>query len=148
MSETTTESARSRLGHGLALRATSTDSMGLDLHWRESPNGFALTLVEGVDNLAQDLIVALLTPTGTDAFDLGFGFDGLRVLTLSTPGALTEELIRLAIIRTLSADTRVAEVNDVRLVPTGLDRRHRVEVDIRTVLDENVQLALTEVEIA
>lgn len=139
------EATRSALGHGLSLRATSTDALGLDLHWRAGPGGMALAVVDGVENLAQDLTVALLTPTTSDVFDTGFGFDGLRVLTLGTPSTLTEELVRLSVIRTLVADGRVAEVLDVTLVPVGADRRQRVEVTIRTVLDETVELALTEV---
>jgi hypothetical protein len=139
--------ARALLGHGLALEPIGPDSIGLDLVWREGPDGPALGVVEGVANLAQDLTVALLTPTGTDPFDVDFGFDGLRVLTLDTPPTLTQELIRLAVIRTLTADNRISEVLDVALDPIGPDRRQRVTVQVRTVLDETLQLALGEVEI-
>lgn len=143
----TEASARALLGHGLALTPIGPDSIGLDLAWRDGPDGPTLGVVEGTDNLAQDLTVALLTPTGTDPFDLGFGFDGLRILTLDTPPMLTEELVRLAVIRTLVADGRVSEVLDVTLSPVGPDRRQRVTAQVRTVLGEALRLALGEVEI-
>lgn len=143
-SETT---ARAVLGFGLALEPIGPDSVGFDLVWREGADGRALALVEGVDNLAQDLTVALLTPTGTDPFDVAFGFDGLRVLTLGTPPTLTEELVRLAVMRTLTADARIAEVVDVTLSPVGPDRRQRVTVQVETMLGEALELAMGEVEI-
>lgn len=139
--------ARALLGHGLALESIGRDSIGLDLEWRPGPNGPALGTVEGVANLAQDLRVALLTPTGTDPFDLRFGFDGLRVLTLDVPPGLVEELVRLAVMRTLAADARVREVLDVRLNPVGPDRRLQVDADIDTVLGETQTVTMGEVEI-
>lgn len=138
--------ARALLGHGLALEPTGPGSLGLDLVWHDGPGGSVLATVQGVDNLAQDLTVALLTPTGTDPFNVGFGFDGLRVLTLDTPPALTQELIRLAVIRTLTADSRISEVLDVTLEPAGPDRRQRVTAQARTVLGDALQLTLGEVE--
>ncbi|MEV1289104.1 hypothetical protein [Micromonospora sp. NPDC049679] len=147
MTETNAVTARAVLGHGLALTPIGPDSLGLDLRWRDGTAGAGIAIVDGVENLAQDLTVALLTPTGTDPFDLGFGFDGLRVLTLNTPPALTEELIRLSVIRTLTADARVREVLDVTLSPVGADRRQRVTAEVRTVLGEALRLVLGEVEI-
>jgi hypothetical protein len=139
--------ARAVLGRGLALAPIDPDSVGLDLVWHDGPDGRDIMVVEGTDNLAQDLTVALLTPTGTDPFDVGFGFDGLRVLTLDMPPLLTEELVRLSVIRTLAADSRVREVLDVTLEPVGQDRRQRVTAAVRTVLGAAVALALGEMEI-
>ncbi len=139
--------ARAVLGHGLALASVAPDSIGVDLVWRDGPDGAALGTVEGVDNLAQDLRVALLTPTGTDPFDVGFGFDGLRVLTLDVPPGLVEELVRLAVMRTLAADSRIREVIDVRLHPVGADRRLRVDAEVSTVLGGAVTVTMGEVEI-
>lgn len=143
----TPATARAVLGHGLALVPIAPDSIGLDLVWRDGPDGAVLGVVEGVANLAQDLQVALLTPAGTDPFDIGFGFDGLRVLTLDVPGGLVEELVRLAVMRTLAADARIREVLDVRLQPVGPDRRLRVDAEVSTVLGEAMTVTMGEVEI-
>jgi len=140
-------SARAVLGHGFALAAPAGQPAALDLVWQDGPQGGGPAWVEGVDNLAQDLAVALLTPLGSDPFNTGFGFEGLSVLTLDLGTALREQLLQVSIVRTLTADSRVAEVSDVVLEPLDLQRRQVVRVTVRTVLGQEVPMTLGEVDL-
>ncbi len=69
------------LGHGIALAPVGAGGIGHDLVFTSGADGRDLAVVEGAENLAQCLAVALLTAPGTDPFHVDFGFDGLRVLT-------------------------------------------------------------------
>lgn len=132
--------ARALLGRGLALSRSAVGEPALDLLWGEGP-----VLLEGTDNLAQDLAVALLTPLGSDPFNTGFGFDGLRVLSLALGPLLREQLLRVAVIRTLLADNRVADVVDVTLGPLDAARRQEVRATVRTAAGE-LPMTLGEVD--
>ncbi|KOU61524.1 hypothetical protein ADK57_27625 [Streptomyces sp. MMG1533] len=134
---------RRRLGHGLALRPAGVDGLGHDL---VLVDGRELAVVEGEENLAQGLAVALLTAPGTDPFHVRFGFDGLRVLTQGLTPPLALEMLRLSVLRTVSADSRVAEVLDLTLEETGHGtRRWRVNVVVRTVLGSVLETVIGEV---
>ena len=133
---------RAVLGRGLALVPVPGGEPALDLAWSAGPS-----LVEGADNLAQDLAVALLTPLGSDPFATGFGFDGLRVLSLALGPLLRDELLRVAVVRTLLADSRVTDVVDVTLEPLDGARRQVVRATVRTVLGGDVPLTLGEVDL-
>ncbi|MET9894365.1 hypothetical protein ABZZ47_29925 [Streptomyces sp. NPDC006465] len=134
------------LGHGVALRPTSPDGIGHDLVFAEGPDGRDLARVEGGENLAQDLAVALLTAPGTDPFHLRFGFDGLQVLTQGLTPPMALEMLRLSVLRTVAVDSRVAEVLDLTLteMPPG-SRRWQVDVVLRTVLGNVLQSTIGEV---
>ncbi|MFJ8675626.1 hypothetical protein [Streptomyces sp. NPDC093589] len=134
---------RRRLGHGLALRPADADGLGHDL---VLVDGRQLGVVEGGENLAQGLAVALLTAPGTDPFHVRFGFDGLRVLTQGLTPPLALEMLRLSVLRTVSADSRVAEVLDLTLEETGHGtRRWQVNVVVRTVLGSVLETVIGEV---
>ncbi|MEU8471613.1 hypothetical protein AB0F30_27525 [Streptomyces sp. NPDC029006] len=134
---------RRRLGHGLALRPVGDAGMGHDL---VLVGGRSLALVEGAENLAQSLAVALLTAPGTDPFHVRFGFDGLRVLTQGLTPPLALEMLRLSVLRTVTADARVAEVLDLTLEETSPgSRRWRVDVVVRTVLGGVLETVIGEV---
>ncbi|MFF4911224.1 hypothetical protein ACFY2T_40895 [Streptomyces sp. NPDC001260] len=135
--------ARAVLGRGLALTQVAGGEPALDLAWSDGP-----TLVEGADNLAQDLAVAVLTPLGSDPFNTGFGFDGLRVLSLALGPLLRDEMLRVAVVRTLLADSRVTDVVDVVLEPLDAGRQQVVRATVRTVLGGEVPMTLGEVELA
>ncbi|MFG3497635.1 hypothetical protein [Streptomyces sp. NPDC047928] len=123
------------LGHGIALRPVGDGSIGHDLVFTRTEGGLDLALVEGTANLAQCLSVALLTTPGTDPFHVGFGFDGLRVLTRGLTPPMALELLRLSVLRTLAADSRVAEVVELTLTETAPgSRRWQVTAILRTVL--------------
>jgi hypothetical protein len=149
---TTSDAARQRavLGRGLALVPVGDGGVAHDLRWDATDGGGRhLRMVEGVENLAQDLAVAVLTPLGGDPFDTAFGFGGLSVLTLDISAPLAEELLRLSLERTLVADARVAEVTELVIEPRDPDRpddrRRVVRATIRTVLSDEARLALGEV---
>ena len=74
-----------------------------------------LAQVEGVDNLAQALAIALTTPLGGDVFNIDFGFDGLDAMTVESSPILVQERIRIAVISVLQKDPRVGRIVDVRL---------------------------------
>ncbi|TMV00043.1 hypothetical protein [Streptomyces sp. DASNCL29] len=134
------------LGHGLALRSTGRDSIGHDLVFAPTADGRDLALVEGGENLAQSLSVALLTAPGTDPFHTRFGFDGLQVLTRGLTQPMALELLRLSVLRTVSVESRVAEVLDLTLTETGPGtRRWQVDVLLRTVLGSVLKTTIGEV---
>lgn len=138
----TTAQDRAVLGRGLALVPVPGGEPALDLAWGTGPS-----LVEGPDNLAQDLAVALLTPLGSDPFDVGFGFDGLRVLSLALGPRLRDEMLRVAVVRALLADARVADVVEVVIEPLDATRRQVVRATVRTVLGTDVPMTLGEVDL-
>ena len=68
---------------------------------RSTPRATNLALVEGIDNLAQALTVALTTPLGGDVFNVDFGFDGLNAIAEETVPVLVQERIRIAMVTLL-----------------------------------------------
>jgi hypothetical protein len=140
--------ARAVLGRGLALTPVPGGEPALDLVWSTGTGGSAggPALVEGSDNLAQDLAVALLTPLGSDPFNAGFGFDGLRVLSLALGPAMREQMLEVAVVRTLLADSRVTDVVEVVLEPLDDARRQVVRATVRTVLGAEVPMTLGQVD--
>lgn len=130
-------------GRGLEIANVAPDSIGLDLVWRDSGDGLDLAIKEGGANLAQDLQVALLTATGTDLFNVTFGFDGLRVLTDEMTPNMTAEMLRLSVMKTMSLDARIKRVVDVTLTETEPGSRHWVvETEVQTVLGDVLKLTL------
>jgi phage baseplate assembly protein W len=137
---------RRAFGAGLALQRPDPDSIGVDLVMVEGVAGQTLAGVAGGDCLGQDLQVALVTPLGSDVLNTRFGFDGIRVLTQGLDPWLAEELLRIAVMRAVSADPRVREVTEVRLLRDDpAARRWTVEVDVVTVLGDVRRAALGEV---
>lgn len=130
-------------GRGLRLTTVAPDSLGVDVTWEQGPDGRRLAMVAGGDNLGQDLRVALLTVTGSDAFNVAFGFDGLRVLTEGIEPHLVPEMLRLSVLKTVALDPRIRRVLDVRMQETEPGSRHwEVEVELQTVLGEVLTLVL------
>jgi phage baseplate assembly protein W len=130
-------------GRGLQLTQVAPDSLGVDVVWAEGPSGRRLAMVAGGDNLGQDLRVALLTVTGSDVFNVAFGFDGMRVLTEGIEPVLVEEMLRLSVLKTVALDPRIRRVLDVRMAETEPgSRRWEVTVELQTVLGEVLNLVL------
>lgn len=130
-------------GRGLRLTQVAPDSLGVDIAWEDGPSGRRLAMVAGGDNLGQDLRVALLTVTGSDPFNVAFGFDGLRVLSEGLAPPMVEEMLRLAVLKTVALDPRIRRVLDVRMAETEPgSRRWKVEVELQTVLGEVLNLVL------
>lgn len=143
----TQDVARQVLGWGLAMEEIAPgQALGFDLAWRSGPQGSDLRLVEGAENLAQDLAVALLTPLGSDLFNIRFGFNGLEALTRPLEPAAAREFLRLAVVRTVGTDPRIRQVLGVTLEPVAPgERRWRIDVEAQTVLGDVVAFVLGEV---
>jgi hypothetical protein len=98
--------------------------LGRDLAMTVREGRRDLALVGGVANLAQDLAVALTTLLGSDPFNTRFGFDGLNALAEETDPVLMRERVRIAVIRVLRDDPRVARILDVKLIDHRLSARN------------------------
>ncbi|MBH0053131.1 hypothetical protein I6E74_02970 [Salinibacterium sp. SWN139] len=120
--------------------------IGLDLALDSTAGGRDLRIETGADALAQDLKVALLTPLGGDVLHRRFGFEGLTALTRGGGARLSEELLRLATMRVIAADSRIAAVLNVRVVRDDPGRRlWRIVVQARTVTDQVIDVTWEEV---
>ncbi len=147
MTTTSAEIEARYFGKGLRLVDVAPDSLGVDVVFADGPDGRALVMDAGAPNLGQDLKVALLTPTGGDVFNVAFGFDGLRVLTDDTTPQLTEEMLRLSVLKTIALDARIRRVLAVELseaVPGS--RRWTAHIEVQTVIGDVMKLVLGEVD--
>jgi hypothetical protein len=116
--------------------------------------------VSGTANLEQDLQVALTTLLGSDLFNVGFGFDGLRAIAEETNYLLIRERVRIAMIQVLKRDNRIARILDVKIedgrgqldrpimnstdAPLGV-RQLDVHVTFETISGDETQLGITKV---
>ena len=149
-----TELLRTRLlGRGLrAEEITPGFDHGRDLALANGPNGRDLSFVSGMDNLGQDLKIALTTPLGGDVFNTGFGFDGLNALAEETAPVLMRERVRVAVIKLLTRDPRVRRILDVDLGSASpsapvLARTLEVEVAFETATGEKLNFRLGELNV-
>jgi hypothetical protein len=126
-----------------------------------------LVMVAGRDNLMQGLRVAIETPLASDVFNVAYGFD--VVGTLVEPGGIgrldeplrrglaelsrpevkellrtnLRDLVRLNVVRTLSRDDRVREVQEVVVGRTDrAARRWTASVVLSTVAEGELSLQL------
>jgi hypothetical protein len=76
-------------------------------------NGADFGIVVGKDNLLQGVLAMIGTPFGSDIFNNGYGFDTLAILSGQTTLSQTKDLVRLNIVKSLSQDTRIREIQDV-----------------------------------
>ncbi len=113
---------RKVLGWGLACeRIDPRLGLGRDLRLTPGATGRDLARVEGLDNLAQSLEVALTTLKGDDVFNTAFGFDGLNALVEETNPVMVRERVRVAIIQVLRREPRIRRIVDVKLDDGRLD---------------------------
>jgi len=125
---------RRSLGRGLQL--VPIGDLGRDLTL--TADGADLAMVDGVENLAQSLSVAVLTPLGADMFNTAFGFDGLNALVEESAAVMQRERVRVSIVQLLQKDARVRRIVDVRLVDSRLDAPTTGaarELDVRVVFE-------------
>jgi phage baseplate assembly protein W len=94
---------------------------GLDVGRDVTFSGGDLAVVSGMDNLGQDLTVALTTALGADPFNVNFGFDGVNALVEEQSAMIARERIRVSIIKLLNSDPRVRRILDVKLLDGRLD---------------------------
>lgn len=82
-----------------------------DIQLVAGPDGTTdLGLVDGFAALEQDLRIALGTALGADPLNVGFGFDGLRIVSEETDRLMLRERLRGAVVQVLRADPRVISV--------------------------------------
>jgi hypothetical protein len=106
--------------------------------------GGQLDLVSGVHNLTQALTLRLLTPLGSDRYDVRYGFDAAAVFTGGGDLGEVVDLLRLNLVRTLGADPRVRDIRDIRIsdVPGGARRAWRAEVLVVAEDDSPITIGL------
>lgn len=122
MVSTDATSSTALLGIGLACPLTQPGlDIGRDLELTPGPNGLDFARVDGMDELVQCLQIALTTALGADVFNAAFGFAGVNAMTGPDPALLVQEAIRIAVIRTLTADSRVARILDLKLLDGRLN---------------------------
>lgn len=121
--------------HGTGLRIADGDIVFTGGH---------LDLVSGVHNLTQALTLRLLTPLGSDPYDVRYGFDAAAVFTGGGDLSEVVDLLRLNLVRTLGSDPRVHDIRDIRIsdVPGGGRRTWRAEVSIVAEDDSPITLGL------
>lgn len=110
------------LGWGIRCRPVLPGiDLGQDIELAAGPNGRDLARVAGMENLSQDLTLALTTLLGSDVFNTGFGFDGLNALVDEVDPVLVRERVRIGVIRVLENDPRVRRIVDVKLIDHRLE---------------------------
>jgi hypothetical protein len=103
------------LGVGLRADLISPHDIARDVVLAANENGTDLALVDGFENLCQDLSVGLTTLRRSDVFNSQFGFLGLSALTDQTSPVLAREGVRAAVAEFLVSDPRVRQITDVQL---------------------------------
>lgn len=83
--------------------------------------GGDLALVSGMDNLSQDLTLALTTALGADPFNVSYGFDGINAMVEEQNAMLVRERVRVSVVKLLNSDPRVRRILDVKLLDGRLD---------------------------
>src|SRR5215218_8549802 len=85
-----------------------------DLEFAYNADGLMeLQMVSGIDNLAQGLSIMVETPLGSDIFNQLFGFDLYSILRGGFNLAMTKQLIRLHVIKTITSDDRVLRIEEL-----------------------------------
>ena len=69
--------------------------------------------VAGRENFLQSLRVMIETPTATDVFNVGYGFDVVGILGAPQTVSLVKDLVRLNLVKSLSLDDRVREIKEI-----------------------------------
>ncbi len=128
------------LGWGVAAQPIAP---GVDIGQDVAFSGGDLATVSGMDNLGQDLTLALTTGLGMDPFNVNFGFDGINALMEETTPMLARERVRISVIKLLNADPRVRRILDVKLLdgrlgPLSADNGSSTDTGTQRVLDVRV----------
>lgn len=125
--------------------------LGRDLRLVAGLKGLDFARVEGIENLHQDLSIALTTLLGSDIFNIEFGFDGLNALAEETNPIMLRERVRIAVIQLLRKDPRIRRIVDVKLedgqleIPVPGSRELNVHVVFETVSGEQARVAIGKV---
>ncbi len=85
-----------------------------DLVFQYNADGLReLQMITGIENLAQGLRITVETPLGSDIFNQLFGFDLYSILRGGYNLAMTKQLIRLHVVKTISGDDRVLRIEEL-----------------------------------
>lgn len=101
--------------------------------------------VAGLDNLIQALELRVLTPYGSDVFNVLYGLDYAQIFGSPGGAARTRDLVKLNLVRTLATDSRIGEIRDVVFVEdeeSRVRRRWYVEVQLETNSADEIALPL------
>lgn len=96
-----------------------------DIEFVSGPNGRDLALVQGVDNLHQQITSVLVTALGADPLNINHGFAGFEVIANERNPILRREQVRFAVQGVLQGDPRVVQVlrvligNEIELFRQG-----------------------------
>jgi hypothetical protein len=72
-----------------------------------------LALVSGRENFGQALQVIVETPFGSDQINVTYGLDVAAIFTVAASVSSIKDLIRLNLVKSLSADNRIREIDEV-----------------------------------
>jgi hypothetical protein len=72
-----------------------------------------LALVSGRDNFGQALQVIVGTPFGSDQINVNYGLDIAAIFTVANSVRSVKDVIRLNLVKSLSADDRVREISEI-----------------------------------
>src|SRR6516165_7528856 len=72
-----------------------------------------LALVSGTDNFGQAVQVIVGTPFGSDQINVNYGLDIAAIFTVANSVRSVKDVIRLNLVKSLSADNRVREISEI-----------------------------------
>ena len=72
-----------------------------------------LTLVSGTANFGQALQVVVGTPFGSDQINVAYGLDLAAIFTVAASVSSVKDVIRLNLVKSLSADNRIREIDQI-----------------------------------
>jgi hypothetical protein len=75
--------------------------------------GGDLAPVSGVKNFGQALRVIVETPFGSDQININYGLDIAAIFTVANSVRSIKDVIRLNLVKSLSADNRVREISEI-----------------------------------
>jgi hypothetical protein len=83
-----------------------------DLVLSDGPQ-ISLKTISGVPNALQALVVRVLTPFGSDIFNVTYGLDVRQALVEPHDIRTAKQLLKLSLVQTLATDPRVLDVRDI-----------------------------------
>ncbi|MFE5587285.1 hypothetical protein [Kitasatospora sp. NPDC056531] len=104
-----------------------------------------LAEVSGVDNLLQALELRVLTPYGSDEFNVSYGLDVTEAFTQAHSARSVREVLKLNLVRTLVTDPRVLDIREITFDESDEARHSRswsVQVDLDTAAAQPATLVV------
>jgi hypothetical protein len=72
-----------------------------------------LKMVSGTQNFGQALQVIVETPFGSDQINVTYGLDVAAIFTVAASVSSVKDVIRLNLVKSLSADNRIREIDEI-----------------------------------